>query len=201
MVYTTEASVYSRTGLSSAGIQKVSGKSLADVSTLIEGYISDAEKQIKEDIEYPIRIKQELHYGDGSKRWFELGPEDDPYAEEGDYDPEDGLLEVYSAWFGRAKMKKPYPEDCDTFTNGVASISNSNATVTAETTIKVCGDDSIKAVFSAAGYIQYPSTAYLDKDIDAFSDVFFWFRTTNRSITFTLRLYDKDGSGYNRLEY
>lgn len=201
MPYTTESGVYDRTGFSTAKIQSMSGKAEAAVTTLVEGYISDAEAQIREDIGYPIRISEERHYGDGNKNAFELGPADDPFAEEGDYDPEDGLVKVYNAWFGKSKMRKPYPEDCELGTDlATASITDwgfSNATVSSEGTVKIAGTYSTKAIFSASGYIQYPdgtNESYLDKIVDAWTDLFFWVRNSDVTKTITVRIYDKDGN-------
>lgn len=199
MAYTTETKVYDRVGLSSSAIQSLSGKNSSEVTTLVDTKITDARDQIREDIGYPVRIVRELHYGDGDKNVFDLGPEDDPYAEEGDYDPQNGLVEIYNAWFGRYKRRKPWPEDCDSFSeNDSDSWTSSNATISDEGTIVIAGDYSIKAIVSAAsGYAQYPDnddTQYLDKKIDSFSDIFFWFRTSNASVTFTISLFDKDGN-------
>ena len=94
MAYTTEAKVYKRTGFSSELIQSTLDIDVTEVSTRITALIADAQAQIRKDIRYPIRIKKELHLGDGYSNKWTLGPADDPYAEEGDYDPENGLVEV-----------------------------------------------------------------------------------------------------------
>ena len=80
MVYTTETAVYDRTGFNSSTIVTLSGKSTADVTTLVNGYIADAQDRIRLDIEYPIQIRNERHLGNGYKKDFDLGPEDDPYG-------------------------------------------------------------------------------------------------------------------------
>jgi hypothetical protein len=201
MSYTTEEQVYDRTGFNNSIIEELSGKSTSEVTDLINDYITDATERIRTDIDYPIRIVKELHLGDGDRYQFELGPYDDPYAEEGDYDPEGGLIEIYNAWFGRLRMRKPYPEDCELGTElddpDTDGWTGNNVTITAEQTIKASGTYSVKAVFSDAGYIEYPETSRLDKIIDGYDDVFFWLRTSDSSVTFTLRLYDKDGNNNN----
>lgn len=194
MVYTTETEVYDRTGFSSTIIQTLSSKSSAEVTTLINGFISDAETDIQRDIGYPIVIREERHYGDGNKNQFELGPEDDPFAEEGDYDPEGGLVEIYNVWFAAKKMKKPWPENCDWPENNSADWDQSNATLTDDLTTTVARLYSLKAVFSAAGYVEYPSAQNLDKIIDTWDDFFVWLQIDDVAVTITLRLYDKDGN-------
>ena len=198
MVYTTESDVLNTIGFDSATIQAVSGKDASGVTALIAGYISDAEKEIRDYIGYPIKISKELHYGDGNKNIFDLGPEDDPYAEEGDYDPEDCLIEIYNVWFGNAKMRKPYPEDCELGTEDVYDSWTGDTTITEDDTEQVHGDNCVKIVFASANqYAQYPDnsgTVYLDKIIDSWSDLFFYAKTTDASATFTVRLYDKDGN-------
>jgi len=198
MPYTTETEIYDRTGMSSENIRNLSGKSITQVTTLIAGYITDAQRKIRDDIGYPIVITEELHLGDGEKNQFKLGPQDENYMTLGDYDPTDNLVKVYRAKFSSAKKHLPFPEDCDKWAEGnLDEWTGTNVTITDEETIKKCGSYGIKAVFSAAGYIQFPDNsdkAYLDKIIDLFPDFFTWLRLSNSGITITLRFYDKDGN-------
>lgn len=203
MSYSSESAVYDRTGMSSANIVTLSEKSTSEVTTLVNGFISDAQDKIREDIGYPIVIEQERHLGDGEKNIFELGPQDEDIMTLGGYDPTNNLVTVYNAWFGRTKKWRPWPADCNEWAeNNSAQWSGSNATISDETTIIKAGDYSIKSIFSAAGYIQFPDNsdkAYLDKIIDLFPDFFSWLRISNVGVTITLRLYDKDGN-YNEQE-
>jgi len=198
MAYTTEDGVYSRTGFNSSSIQVVTEKSEAEVTILVDGFISDAQEDIRSEIGYPIVINEERHYGDGNKNIFDLGPEDDAFAEEGNYDPENNVIEVYNAWFGSFKKKKPYPENCELGTEDLASSWSGNSTITEDTTHQVHGSNCIKVVFDSSNqYAQYPdgsTTVYLDKIVDTWSDLFFYVKATNASATFTIRLYDKDGN-------
>lgn len=197
MVYTTESSVYDLTGFSSTIIQNITGKSSAEVTTLISGFITKAEARIKEDIEYPIRISRERHLGDGSKNRFDLGPEDDPYGTEGDYDPLNCVLEIYSVRFGKDRKRKPYPEDCDLGTESISGWAYSNASVAVNTSNDVNGTNAIACTFSSSGYVQYPdgnTVGYLDKIIDQYSDLFFYIKCSDISKNITIRIYDKDGN-------
>jgi hypothetical protein len=183
--------------MNSLTIQNLSGKSAGEVTTLVEGFITKAQDRIREDVEYPIRVRGELHLMDGQNNRFDLGPEDDPYASEADYDPMDGLVEVYSVKSGGYKVMKPNPEDCDSWTEFTSAIidsswTGSNATITSESTIKVAGLYSVKSVFSGGGSISYPLTRDLDLLIYPYYYIFFWIRTSDNSKSLKIRLYTKD---------
>lgn len=198
--YTTEDGVYHTTGFSSEVIQTLSKLAAAEVTTLVEGWISDAEDEINADVGFPDTIRKELHFGDGDSNDFDLGPQDEHYVSLGDFDPTGGVSEIYEMIFGGEKMLRPYPHDCDEFTEfattllAAAAWNGSNATVTAETTEKVAGSYGIKAVFTGSGYIQYPKTGYINRSIDMFTDFFCWLETTDKTAVITVRLYDKDGN-------
>jgi hypothetical protein len=197
MVYTTETKVYDRTGFNSSTIQTLSGKTSAEVTTLVEGFISDAQAKIREDVEYPIRVRGERHLGDGEKNVFELGPEDDAYGSEGDYDPVNGLVEIYAVKIDTVRMKKPYPEDCELGTDSITGWSGSSATITVDTSHDVHGTNAIKCVFSGAGYVQYPNgstTSHLDKLIDSYEFFFSHLELDDKTATITIKLYDTDGN-------
>ena len=199
MSYTDESNVYNTTGLSSDIIQDLGDIPESEVTTFVESRIARAEKRLKEDINLPYIIKRELHLGDGNKNQWDLGPEDDPYSTLGDFDPDDCLEKILRVEFAGYRRLVPWPKDCDTWTNysdmdESGYWTGSNATISEETTIKVAGARSLKAVFSASGYIRYPSTQDLDKIIDSYNDIFFWLKTSSIGITITVRLYDKDGN-------
>lgn len=199
MPYTTEDEVYDRTGMSSANIVTLSGKDSDEVSTLITNLIADAQKKIRDDVGYPIVITEEKHLGDGNKNQFKLGPQDEDYATLGDYDPTDNLIKVYNAWFARQKKWRPWPEDCDTFSEysdpEASGWGGSYTSLDEEETIQVAGTYGLKVVFPAGGgYIEYHTSHNLDKIIDTWNDFFAWLRISDKDVTITLRLYDKDGA-------
>ena len=105
MSYTTETAVYDRTGMSSANIQGLSGKDSSEVTTLVNGYISDAQDRIREDIDYPLVVYEEKHLGDGEKNTFKLGPQDERFMTLGDYDPTNNLIKIYNMSFGTRRGK------------------------------------------------------------------------------------------------
>lgn len=192
MSYATESDVYDNSGLTTTIVQLVTGKSEADVTTLINGFLTKATGDVKEDLGINLTIHRELHLGDGESNIFSLGPEDE--RQYFDYDVEDNLDRIRRVWFGYEKKKLPYPKDCDLTETIAALCGNSNCTITDETTTFKAGVNSTKLVFSSSGYMEYPSAQDLNLLIDQFPYVSFWLRTDDASITFTLRLYDKDGN-------
>lgn len=190
--YCTESDVYEATGLNTDLVQNQSGKNQSEVTTLINSYILDAETDIKNGVGVPITMRTEKHLGDGEKSEFQLGPEDEEFF---DYETEDCVEDVKAVYFTNERKKLPYPKNCDDFSESeTPDYAVSNCTVTGEDTIKQHGDYAVKMVFSSAGYARYPSGLNLARNIDIFGYVAFWFRSSNAGVTFTLRLYDKDGN-------
>jgi len=200
MPYSTEDLVYYYSGLSDAVVQSVTG---TDPSTMITDFISKADQRIKKWIRIPILVHRELHVADGENRSFKLGSEDSD-IELFDYNPEGGVEQVYAVYMNRTRLKLPYPKDCDVQTeNNSSDYGSSNCTISdvANTSAeKNVGDYHIKGVFSAAGYMRYPSAQNIAKSIDRFDYVSFILETDDATITFTLRVYDKDGN-YNYYEF
>jgi hypothetical protein len=195
MSYTTETKVYNRTGFNSETIVTLSGKSIAEVTTLVEGFISDAQNKLREDIEYPIRVRNEIHYADGQNNTLDLGPEDDPYSGEGDYDPINGVVEVYNCKAAGIKITKPKPEDCDEWTDysstGITSYwsGGGSATITSENSPKVSGSHSVKVIFEGIDSFHYPTTKDLDLFINPWKYLFFWVRSSDVTTSLKVRLY------------
>lgn len=198
MSYCDETDVHSAAGTTSAKIQTITGKTEAQVTTLITSFITWATQTIKDWIRIPIIQRRELHLGDGEADEWTLGPEDEDaiYSLSGSYNPENCVNKVYAMYAYTTRIKLPYPkDDCDLGCEGEASSwTGSNATISDETAIYAAGAKSIKAIFSAAGYIRYPSTEDLNKNIDIYDWVAFRFRTTDATKTFTFKLYDRSGN-------
>ena len=197
--YTTETKVYNRTGFNSETIVTLSGKTIAEVTTLVEGFISDAQNKLREDVEYPIRIRNEVHYADGQNNVFDIGPEDDPFGNEGDYDPINGLIEMYNCKAAGMKVIKPHPEDCDEWTEYASAAigtywSGTGVTITSESSTKAAGSYGVKMVFSTSGTVQYPISQNIDLLINSWKYIFFWVRSSDITKSLKLRLYTKDGT-------
>ena len=194
MTYCSEEDVYNATGMNSSIVQELSGKTEQEVTSMINSFISQAEARIKRELKIPITIRKERHVGDGHIIIIPLGPQDDEFGIF-DYDPENKVEEVYAVYHGNRRVKLPYPKDCDELTEQTASSwTGSNATISDEQTEVKCGSYSIKIVFSSAGEAKYPSSANLAKKIKPWKYIAFWFKSSDASVKFQLRLYDKDGN-------
>lgn len=192
--YTTEAKVYDACGLSSAKLQTILGLTESEVSSLVSQAITWAEKKVNDWVKVPLIVRREMHLGDGEKYEFDLGPHDEEYSV--DYDPLGDVTDVFAVYLGNRRVKLPYPkDDCDLgCENESGDWTGSNCTISDESSTVACGSYSIKGVFSAAGYMRYPSTLDLNKNIDIYDWVAFRFRTTDASKTFTVKLYDRSGN-------
>ena len=194
--YSSETDVYEATGLNTKVVQNLSGKSEAEVTTLITGYITKADQMIKRLLGVPYTVRKEYHQFDRNLT-IELGPSEDEFGFFADYDPADCVDAVYAVYAFSRRVKLPYPKDCDSLTEDITDMDKSSGcTISKETTIKKCGTASIKAIFTAVNdYFWISKSKNMDKNIDTWDFIGFWFRTSDKTATFTITLYDKDG-GY-----
>lgn len=208
MPYSTESNVYDYSGLSSDLVESVTGKSTADITTLITDLIVKADQRVDKWVRLPIVVRRERHVATGEKRIFELGAEDSE-LELFDYNPQQGVQKkrgsgpVYAVYENNHRVKNPYPKDCDECENNDGDWGNSNCTITSVANSVASlnvGDYHINGVYSAAGYMEYPSAQNLNKNIDAYNYVSFILQTDDSAITFTLRIYDINGN-YNEEEF
>lgn len=194
MPYSTESQVLEAAGLTSARIQIITGLSSSDVTTMISNFIAWADQTIQDWVRLPMVVRRELHLGDGESDQWDLGPEDEDYSIE--YDPTGDVQNVYAIYYRNRRKKLPYPkDDCDLGTeNESSSWSSDNCTLSDVTSPVVCGTYALQGVFSAAGYMEYPSGQDLNRNIDIFNWIAFQFRTSDASQTYTIRLYDRSGN-------
>lgn len=197
MAYSTIEDVLNATGLSKSVIQNISGKSEQEVDALIEDFIDKADAKIKAILGVPITIRKEYHFFNKNKT-VELGPYEDEFEFFSSYDPTNCVEKVYALYRDGTRVKLPYPKDCDSLTEDVTNYSSSNCVLTKESSIFKCGTASIKAEFQAGGSFSFPSK--LDKNIKPWTYIAFWFRTSDATATFTIKLYDKDGN-YNYMTF
>jgi len=198
MGYSREDEVYEATGLN-ASIVKSLGEfnTLAEVTVLVERYISKADKKIKRLLKVPITVRKEYHLFDYNKT-VELGPHEDTFEFYSNDDPTDCVEAVYAVYGRNGRIKLPYPKDCDNRTEDVDDMTATNVVLTKETTTIKCGDASVKAVFQAGGSFYFPSNANLNKNIEPWQYIGFWFQTSDATATFTMKLYDKDGNSMSQ---
>lgn len=206
MAYCTYQDVLNETGIDLDTVIKLSKRhsTHAQVQSLINGYIEDAQEEIQGLLHiYTIRRKEE-HLCTGEDDVYELGPED----EEGyiDYDVENCLIDVVNVYLGglcgKNRRLRPYPTDCELGTES-SSDWTGTATISTSTTRKA-GTVSISAVYAnATQYARYPDTtndSWINKNIDPFGFFAFYARTSVNNTTVTVRLFDKDGN-YNEASY
>lgn len=197
--YCQEADVYGETGLDTDIVQQFGDKTVAEVTTLINGYILDAEKFINDLMNIPEIVHHEYHKGTGETDEFDLGPFDEMGFYD-DYSPENNTVRGYACWFGNIRKKVPYPVTADQTESIASTCTTSLCVASNETTIKSAGANALKMIFSGAGYCNYPSTQDLDKNIDIFDFLSFRVYCSNATINITIRLYDKDGN-YNYVTF
>lgn len=191
--YSSESDVYEATGLNSAIVASLSGLSTSEVTTLINGYIDKADKKCRRRLKVPITVRKEYHLFEYNNT-IELGPHEDIFEFYGNDDPSNCVEAVYALYSRNGRIKLPYPKDCDSLTEDHTTMTATNVTLSTETSTKKCGDASIKSIFQIGGSFSFPSTANLNKNIQPWDYIGFWFYTTDASATFTIKLYDKDGN-------
>lgn len=194
MPYSTVDDVLDAVGFNSQVIQDLSGKTEAQVTALIEKFISQSDGKIKRLLRLPISIRKEYHKFEYDKI-LELGPyEDEELGFYSSYDPLGHVESVYAIYQSGVRVKLPYPRDCD-LTESKDDFYYSNCVLEDEMADSKCGAIAIKAVFSGTtGYFGYPSNKNLMKNINPWLYIGFWFKTSNENATFTLSLIDKDGN-------
>jgi len=196
MAYCDEEDVYDATGLNSDVVQKLSGKVEADVTTLIEGYIAKADRRIKRLLKVPVVVRKEPHRFQKNKT-VKLGSYEDEFGFFGVNEPENCVEAVYAIFqYDSRRVKLPYPKDCDIKTEDITDMSSTGCVLTKETTDVKCGTASVKVVFEVDGKFSFPLNANLNKNINPWNYIGFWWKTNDKTATFTIRLYDKDGN-YN----
>ena len=203
MAYSTVQDVLKAAGLgiSVQRITKLHDPDMTDaqVTTMIEEWIDEADAEIKEELEVPMVVKDEIHIADGETSEFLLGPQDEEHYTVSKT-VTDNLENIVHVYFGsyceKNRRLRPFPTDCDgEYTETTTHANNwnatkSNCTVSKESTIIKCGGNSIKFVFSAAGYSRYTLTN--SKNIDQYEYVAFAVYVSDPTATLTLKLFDED---------
>jgi len=194
MAYCTEQDVYNATGMKSDTVVKLGGKTEEQVSELISGFITKADRIIKNELGVPITIRKELHTFE-EDAFVELGPYEDRFGFFGTYEPANCVEKVFAIYTRSGRIKLPYPKDCDSLTESSANFAvGSNCTLTTESTTVKCGEASVKALFSDAGSFYFPTTQNMNKNIEAWSYIGFWLQTSDKTATFTIKIFDISGN-------
>ena len=199
MPYSTEEDVYEACGMNVQIVKDLSGKTVnSEITAIIDRFIKAADQKVRRALGVPITIRKEPHTFEKNPT-VELGPYEDDLEFFGSYDPEDCVEKIFAIYSGSGRIKLPYPRHCDILTEDTDNFDGSQAgvTVSQETTIIKCGDASIKAIFTTLDYFTMykgASSEVFNKLIYPWNFIGFWFRTTDSTRTFTIRLYDKDGN-------
>ena len=211
MSYCTVDNVLDECGIDRDRVQKLAPTKpdVASVNALIQGYIDDAQKEIREQMKISSMINKELHLCTGEDDVYLLGPEDQPesYIE---YDVEDNLVTVSNVYIGGScpdnRRLRPYPTNCELGTDSATPLvdwGDSTATIASSLTRKA-GSYSVMATFAnVAQYARYPDIgidSWIDKNIDPFSFMAFYLRSNVDDTTVTVRLHKGDGN-YNEATY
>jgi hypothetical protein len=194
MAYSTEQDVYNATGQKTEVVQKLSGKNITQVTELITDMIQKADRMIKNELGVPVTIRKEYHMFN-YEEFIELGPHDDKLGFYGAYNPQNCVEGVFAIYDIAGRIKLPFPKDCDRFTEDITDMQEgSNCTLSKEVAIFKCGTASIKAVFSAAGSFYFSKNQNMEKNIEPWDYIGFWFRTSDKTAVFTLKIFDIDGN-------
>jgi hypothetical protein len=197
--YSQEQDVYDTTGLDTTQVQSLTSKTAEQVTSLINNFITNADARINGFLKVPVTVRKERHTFENNPT-EELGPQEDDFEFFSNDDPNGLVTDVYAV-FDRSghRYKLPYPKDCDELSESHSGYgTGTDCVLSTEPTIKKCGTGSIKAIKSSVAtntrLFIYPSTQNLHKRIGAWGFVGFWFYASDKTSSFTLRLYDDTGN-------
>lgn len=192
MVYSIESQVYEATGMSSSVVQKIGSIDSNAVTAQVNSYIAQSDQRIKRLLGIPYTVRKEFHTFH-EQHTCQLGPEEDNFEFFGDYNPENLVEKIFAVYISGGRMKLPYPKNCDDLTESITGWTTStNCIISNEGNTVKCGTKSIKAIFnSSTAYLKY--TNNLDKNIEAWDYIAFWFNTSSIAGIFTLTLEDAAG--------
>lgn len=192
MAYCTESDVYDATGQKTTIVQKMSGKSEAQVTTFINSCIAKADQMVKNELGVPVAIRKEFHqfqYED----YIPLGPDQDKFGFYNAYNPAGCVTHVFAIYGDNCRVKLPYPKDCDSLTESHANYTGTGCILSTDTAVFKCGTASVKSIFSTAGSFYFPTAQNMDKNIESWDFIGFWFKTTDKTAIFTIKLFDEAG--------
>jgi len=203
MPYAAETDVYENIGISKEAIQRMTDKTADEVKTMIESFITDAERDVKDLLHIPHVCALERHLGTGEDDEFQLGQEDVLFYM--DIDVTNCVEMIRTCWFEGKRKILPYPRDCEMGTESSALWDTVGYTTpTDDATNKMAGTKSIKFDWSTSiGTGCYPKIStgvYIDKNIDIYSFMFLRLRASVVNTKVTIRLYDEAGN-FNEASY
>jgi len=200
--YATETDVFEKSGFPKQAVERITGLNAKEVTDLVNGFLRKGEKSVKDALEIPHVVPHELHIGTGEDDEFDLGPDDEAFYV--DYDPIGCLIAIKHCYFGRYRMRKPYPKDCDLTDDKDLWDATGYVQPANDATNRQAGDYAMTYTFTLgnlkARYPDVTNDKYIDKNIDIFDYMFFRVRSNTAGIVVTIRLYDADDN-YNTATY
>jgi len=202
--YCEEDDIYLATGMTKEVIERVTEKTDDQIKDMIEGFIIDAEDDIRDQLGLPHVCALEKHLGTGEDDEFQLGQEDSNFYI--NIDVEDCVELIRACFFLGVKKKLPYPRNCDDLSEDYTEWDDSAGykQPTNEALIKQAGKYSMEFDFTGATkkarYPDVDSSIYIDKNIDIYSYMCLRVRSSVANTTITIRLYNEAGS-YNTATY
>jgi hypothetical protein len=222
--WSTEAQVYSVTGMSANVVLKMmgTGKTTTDVTALINSYIQISDQRIRHLMGLPYTIRKEYHVFHFNEQFREMGPAEDEYEFFDYYDPTDRVEKVFAIYSNKRRLKYPFPKNCDDLTEDTTVVSQETAidgmewdvddlphsgspttTIVKDTTDFMAGTASLKTVVtnSTGGMIIFPKTHNLQKAQYPWDYLSFWMKTSDPDAKFTFRMYDVLGRSVSQEFY
>jgi hypothetical protein len=125
--WSTEAQVYSVTGMNSTIVQMLGKMQPADVTALIQGYIKTSDQRIRHLMGLPYTVRKEFHVFHFNEQFRDFGPQEDEYEFFDYYDPTDRVEKVFAIYSNKKRLKYPFPRNCDDLTEDVTVVSSESA--------------------------------------------------------------------------
>lgn len=212
--WSTEDKVYFYTGMNSNIVQKMSGKSAADVTTMIDSYISTCDQRIRHKMGLPYTIRKEYHVFHFNEMFRAMGPQEDEFEFFDYYDPTDRVEKVFAIYSGKYRLKYPFPKNCDDLTEAVTVVSTEKSidgmqwdvddvptsgtpttTVAQDTTDYMSGKASIKCTVTntTGGMIIFPKNRNLNKAQYPWDYISMWMKVDDPEAKFRITIYDNRG--------
>lgn len=212
--WSTEDQVYSVTGMNTTVVQKMSQKTAAQVTTLIQTYIKTCDQRIRHLMGLPYTIRKEYHVFHFNEMTRMLGPWEDEYGFFDYYDPTDQVNQIFAFYAYRRRLKYPFPKNCDDMTEDVTVSSEDRSIhgmewdvddvphddtpttlISKDTTDFMAGIASLKTVVSCltGGTIIFPKTKNLNKAQYPWDYISMWMKVSDPEAKFTITIYDNAG--------
>lgn len=214
--WSTEAQVYSVTGMNSTIVQKMMGanKTATDVTTLIQSYILTSDQRIRHLMGLPYTVRKEYHVFHFNEQFRQMGPYEDEYEFFDYYDSTNRVEKVFAIYSNKRRMKYPFPKNCDDLTEATTVVSSESGidamqwdvddvphnvapttTIVKDTTDFMAGIASLKCVVTnpTGGTIIFPKTHNLMKQQYPWDYLALWMKTSDPNAVFTFKMYDVTG--------